>query len=75
MYKIKKVPSPTGYTILESEIEVNRVDGIQIVYENLRFLTIESIRMGKSELLLFARKWMLEKMILAYQKHQCLIKS
>lgn len=91
MYKIKKVPSPTGYTILESEIEVNSVDGIQIVYESdgelrgkISIVSIESeleisydrkYKNGKSELLLSAEKWMLEKMILAYQKHQCLIKS
>lgn len=33
MYKIKKVPSPTGYTVLNSEIEVDNVDGIHTVYE------------------------------------------
>ena len=33
MYKIKKVPAPTAYTVLNSEIEVNSVDGIHTVYE------------------------------------------
>lgn len=32
MYKIKKVPSPTGYTVLDSEVTVESVDGIENVY-------------------------------------------